>query len=210
MLDAKKIFSDLLKSQDSGVSDQKKEAQSTMSQFSVGDFIGSFFGSQNKGNIFENLIKGGGLTAIASVAFDALKNYQQQSGQQSNTCVEDKSGNNQNEAFSLTLIRAMIQAAKADGRVDESEQQLIQEKISEMNLDKQTSQFLITELEKPVDLDALVHDVQTDTQKTELYVASRMALDPDKPKERDYLNQLTQKLSLPADLLDHIEQAMKK
>ena len=66
------------------------------------------------------------------------------------------------------------------------------------------------ELEKPVDIDALLSNVNTDEQKTEIYVASRMTLDPNKPKNREYLDNLLAKLNLPDSLKQHIENAIKE
>ncbi|MHC5305653.1 tellurite resistance TerB family protein [Bartonella sp. LJL80] len=212
MLDAKKIFTDLLQSRDSATQNsQNATEQNNAANFSVGDLLGGLFGGNQKGNMLEGLIKGGGLAAIAGVAFEALKNFQKDddaANQKVDLTDIGQSGAEHNSDFALTLVRAMIQAAKADGHVDAKERKLIQAKIAESDIDEKTTQFLMAELEKPVDLDSLVKTVNTDEQKTELYVASRMALDPNKPKDRNYLDNLTQKLSLPEGLLKQVEQAI--
>ena len=219
MIDPKQIFKDLLNPDNSASPNNTASKNSTnkpassvpSSTFSVVDLIGGLFGGNEKGNILEGLIKGGGLAAIASVAFDALKNFEKHD-ENANSKVDmtevGQTGADHNGDFALTLVRAMITAAKADGHVDDKERALIQNKIASSGIDQKTASFLMDELNKPVDLDNLVSNVNTDEQKTELYVASRMTLDPDKPDNRQYLDNLMDKLGLPKDLEQHIEQAI--
>ncbi len=215
MLDAKKILTDLFQSRNSSETDSQNAnaTKPSTTNFSVGDLLGGLFGGNEKGNILEGLIKGGGLAAVASVAFNAIKNFQNQD-ESANKKMDltdlGQTGSDHNGDFALTLVRAMIQAAKADGHVDDKERKLIGNKINESGIDQKTAEFLMEELEKPVDIDALLSNVNTDEQKTEIYVASRMTLDPNKPKNREYLNNLLAKLNLPDSLKQHIENAIKE
>ena len=54
------------------------------------------------------------------------------------------------EALSLKLIRAMIGAAKADGRIDASESAKIFGQIETLGLDPEEKSFLLTEIDKPL------------------------------------------------------------
>lgn len=213
MIDAKKIFADLLQPNNSAssVNDNKTSSTTPGANFSVNDFLGGLFGGKEKGNMLEGLIKGGGLAAVASVAFNALKSFERHDDS-SNSKIDmteiGQTGADHNSDFGLTLVRAMIQAAKADGRVDDKERELIQNKIADSGLDDKTSTFLMEELDKPVDTDNLISNVSTDEQKTELYVASRMTLDPKNSDNRVYLDNLRKKLGLPDSLEQHIEQAI--
>lgn len=54
------------------------------------------------------------------------------------------------EALSLKLIRAMICAAKADGRIDASESAKIFGQIETLGLDPEEKSFLLTEIGKPL------------------------------------------------------------
>ena len=213
MIDAKQIFKDLLTPDNSASKAGTNQSTSSTpsSPFSVVDLIGGLFGGNEKGNILEGLIKGGGLAAIASVAFNALKNFEKHDDN-ANSKVDmtevGQTGADHNGDFALTLVRAMITAAKADGHVDDKERDLIKNKIASSGIDQKTAAFLMDELNKPVDLDNLVSNVNSDEQKTELYVASRMTLDPEKPDNRKYLDNLMDKLGLPKDLEQQIEQAI--
>ena len=72
-------------------------------------------------------------------------------------------------------------------------------------LDAEAESWLVSELERPVDLDGLVASAQTDAQKVELYTASRLAIEPETRAERGYLDMLAGRLKLPDPLVDHVE-----
>lgn len=213
MIDAKKIFADLLQPDNSASSGNENKTTSATpgADFSVGNFLGSLLGGAEKGNMLAGLIKGGGLAAVASVAFNALKSFESHVDP-ANSKIDlteiGHTGSDHNSDFALILVRAMIEAAKADGRVDDKERELIKQKIASSGLDEKTVAFLTDELNKPVDIDNLVSNVSTDEQKAELYVASRMTLDPNNAKNSEYLDNLLQKLGLPDSLKQHIEQAI--
>ncbi|WP_245497503.1 tellurite resistance TerB family protein, partial [Mesorhizobium sp. M5C.F.Ca.IN.020.32.2.1] len=109
------------------------------------------------------------------------------------------------DEFTLTLVRAMISAAKADGHIDDDERQKIGGKLSLSGIGSDAEKFLMSELETPLDLDTLVAGAQTDAQKLELYTASRLTIDPDTRSERGYLDLLAGRLGLPDALVDHVE-----
>ncbi|TIR97820.1 MAG: DUF533 domain-containing protein, partial [Mesorhizobium sp.] len=107
--------------------------------------------------------------------------------------------------FTLTLVRAMISAAKADGHVDDEERQKIADKLKLAGIGAEAEKFLLDELERPLDLDVLITGAKTDAQKVELYTASRLTIDPDTRTERGYLDLLAGRLGLPDALVDHVE-----
>ena len=107
--------------------------------------------------------------------------------------------------FALTLVRAMIAAANADGHIDEAERKKIGDKLALSGIGPEAEQFLNAEIEKPLSIDELVKAVQTDAQKLELFTASRLTIDPDTRAERGYLDLLAGRLGLPDALIDHVE-----
>jgi uncharacterized membrane protein YebE (DUF533 family) len=164
-------------------------------------------------------VKLGGLAAIGGLAYKAYQNYQNGKKPDEAAPAEEQvllpppadtefhpSQAPQGEAeFALTLVRAMIAAAKADGRIDDEERRRIGEKLSLSGLDSDSESFLRAELESPLDLDALVAAARTEAQKVELYTASRLAVDADTRAERGYLDLLAGRLGLADQLVDHIE-----
>ncbi|HWL06324.1 MAG TPA: DUF533 domain-containing protein, partial [Xanthobacteraceae bacterium] len=59
------------------------------------------------------------------------------------------------QALGRNLLRAMIAAAKADGHVDGQEQAAIFGQMDRLNLDADDKAFVIDELRKPLDVDAV-------------------------------------------------------
>jgi uncharacterized membrane protein YebE (DUF533 family) len=102
--------------------------------------------------------------------------------------------------FQLVLVRAMIGAAKADGHVDADEQQRLFAEVERRGLDSEAKAFVFDQLSQPVDLASITNAVATPEQGAEVYLASRMAIDPDVPAERAYLDALAARLKLPAEL----------
>ena len=72
----------------------------------------------------------------------------------------------------------MIGAAKADGHVDAAEQARLFEQVDRLGLDAEAKGFVFDALGKPVDLAELASAAATPEQAAELYLASRLAIDP--------------------------------
>jgi uncharacterized membrane protein YebE (DUF533 family) len=105
----------------------------------------------------------------------------------------------------LALVRAMIAAAKADGHVDATEHRHLAGRIAELQLSAEEKGFLMDELGKPLDVDAIARLAGNREQASEIWLASRVAIDPDDFREKAYLDALAKKLDLPADLIEHLE-----
>ncbi len=104
----------------------------------------------------------------------------------------------------LTLIAAMVTAAKADGQVDEAEKGRLLARLEEVGAGEEERAFLAAELEKPLDLDALVARVEGPVQAAEVYAASAAVIDADTLAEQGYLALLAARLELSAELVRDI------
>lgn len=160
----------------------------------------------------------GGLAAIAGLGYQAYKNYQEGNrpgaGQaptqpaqlpppgESQFHLDPKAAD---PDFALTLVRAMVAAAAADGNIDASERGRITGKLGEAGVESEAQAFLENEMAKPVGLDQLVAAGTTDERKVEIYTASRLAVDADTRAERGYLDLLAGRLGLPDALVEHVE-----
>jgi len=109
------------------------------------------------------------------------------------------------EALGLALLRAMIAAAQADGKLDGAERRAIFERISTLELSAAEQAALFEQLDQPVDLNALVAAARTPEQAIEIYTASRLAIEVDTPAERGYLAMLAARLELPDQLVGAID-----
>jgi len=152
----------------------------------------------------------GGAALLGGLAYKAFNNWKQNNSQQvaSHTGAqhlitkEDRAFNNgtlSNE-FQLTLIKAMIAAAKADGHVNELEQQRIFKAVEQMDLSMENKGVLFDLFQNPISIDELVRGTMNIEQRTELFLASCLVINPDHPSEQSYLDQLAIALQLPKDL----------
>ncbi|NKE46175.1 tellurite resistance TerB family protein [Roseomonas frigidaquae] len=109
------------------------------------------------------------------------------------------------EAFELALIRAMIGAARADGHIDAEERARIFAHVDKAGLDAEAKAFVFDALESPIGVSEVAAAAQTQEQASEIYLVSRLAVDPDHPAERAYLEALAHRLKLPAGLVAHLD-----
>ncbi|MCJ8521390.1 uncharacterized membrane protein YebE (DUF533 family) [Pseudorhizobium tarimense] len=177
----------------------------------------ALLGTKTGRKLVGNVATVGGIAAIAGLGYMAYKNYQ--SGQSPQTVAQkepeillppsnsgfDLQSPALSNDFALTLVRAMIAAAKADGHIDANERANIMDKVHAVDLGSEAEAFIADELANPVDIDDLVAAARTEEQKVELYTATRITIDPDTRAERGYLDLLAGRLGLPDALIDHID-----
>lgn len=104
------------------------------------------------------------------------------------------------EDIRLSLIQAMISAAKADGHIDAQEQIRIEEKITVLDIGDDEKSFLVQQLHADSDPIEIARLSGSDEHAAELYLASALAIDLDTPEEARYLDRLSDALRLPSGL----------
>jgi uncharacterized membrane protein YebE (DUF533 family) len=102
----------------------------------------------------------------------------------------------------------MISAAKADGDIDQQEMQRIVGRLKDAGMDAEAQAWVLGELSRPLDLDALVADIPNPELAAEVYAASLLAVEVDTPAERDYLARLAQRTGLQPAVVRQIHQSM--
>ncbi|WP_456404553.1 DUF533 domain-containing protein [Thiolapillus sp.] len=112
--------------------------------------------------------------------------------------IEPEQANEQ----ALILVRAMINAAKADGRVDQEEQQHILEGFGD-EVSRDELDFLKEEMARPLDAEGFARSVPRGMEQ-QVYLMSLTAIDLDTNPEAQYLHLLTQGLGLDADTVNAI------
>lgn len=100
------------------------------------------------------------------------------------------------------LIRAMCNAAKADGQIDQQEQQNIIGRLGS-EVDQEEVDFLRQELSAPLDAAGLARQVPSGMEQ-QVYAMSVMAINVDTQAEAQYLGQLAQGLGLDGDTCNQI------
>lgn len=96
------------------------------------------------------------------------------------------------------LVRAMIAAAKADGKIDATEKEQIFTRLNDMPLDAEAKAFVFDELSAPLDIDKVVAGANSPEQAAEIYAASLVAIEADTAAEKAYLQMLAARLELDA------------
>jgi uncharacterized membrane protein YebE (DUF533 family) len=155
----------------------------------------------------ENLALG----ALGALAYKALKGTQQESqevplGLKAPTTTAEK---DQLEGQAGLIFKAMINAAKADGQIDQDEIQRIIGRLGDAGLDQKTRDFVLAEMNKPMDTEGLVAAAQGNPQLgAQLYAASLLAIEVDSPAERAYLENLAKSLGLVPQAVTNLENTL--
>ncbi len=111
--------------------------------------------------------------------------------------LEPKQANDQ----ATLIIRAMINAAKSDGKFDEAEQKALVNKLGDLTQDE--IDFIQSEFRKPLDVQAFVNEVPRGMEH-QIYALSLSAINLDENSEAQYLAQLAQALRIQPDEANQI------
>ena len=101
------------------------------------------------------------------------------------------------------MLRAMIQAAKADGKIDEAERERLMGQLGD--LDEEDRTFIREQMAAPVDAQALAREVPKGLE-AQVYTMSLMAIDLDSPAEADYLHRLAEALGIDRPTTNQIHE----
>jgi uncharacterized membrane protein YebE (DUF533 family) len=180
----------------------------------AGGLIALLMGSKKARKIGGKALTYGGLAVVGGLAYKAWSDYRanQQGGVVPMSQLPappagspfDLSGE-QGEQIRLSLVRAMISAANADGHIDQGEHAKIQQQIQAMELAADEKAFLFDQLSAPSDPIAIARLSQGDEHAAEIYLASALAVDVDTPEELRYLERLSDALHLPAALRTELD-----
>ncbi|MET0072007.1 MAG: DUF533 domain-containing protein [Candidatus Thiodiazotropha sp.] len=173
---------------------------------------GSPSGGGNLTDLLGGLLNGGGGGAgLASLIGAAMSQYGGQSGAQpasqlvSGDNLPQGMGYQQASDQAALLIRAMINAAKADGEVDREEQQKIIGRLGEVTQDE--IDFVRNELSQPLDLESFVDSIPAGLEQ-QVYAMSLMAIDLDTQAEAQYLHSLAQATRITPEVSNLIHQQL--
>jgi uncharacterized membrane protein YebE (DUF533 family) len=151
------------------------------------------------------------LASLGMMAFQAYQAWQrsQASAPQEAPRTVDLLAGPEAEEHSHAILRALIAAAKADGRIDESEKQMISTEIGRHTDDPQLQQWLDDEVAKPLDPNEVAQSATDPGMASEMYLASVMLVDDQQDAERNYLDELAAALQIEPELQLHLEQQAK-
>ena len=114
------------------------------------------------------------------------------------------------EEHGHAVLRALIAAAKADGEIDDREQQMISGEISKHTDDPQLQRWFDDEVSKPLDANEVAQAAKGDpAMAAEMYLVSAILVDDQHDAERSYLDELAAALQIDPELQVHLEQQAK-
>jgi len=175
----------------------------------IGALAGALMGSRRGlGGAIRGGVGGGAVAMLGLMAYQALKERGTFQGQSAPTPYREPQSTEEHaeiERHAELILKAMINAAKADGRIDESEMSRILGKIQELGTEQAELDFVRAEMARPMDTAGLVAAAQGNPQlAAELYAASLLAVEADSPVEKDYLAQLAASLGLSPEVAEHL------
>ena len=105
------------------------------------------------------------------------------------------------ELSAALMLRAVIQAVKCDGDLDDDERQRLMQAMGDA--DQREVQAVQAELNRPVDVQGLARSVPAGLEP-QVYLVSLMAINLDQKAEAEYLHQLAGGLDLSPDQVNAI------
>jgi uncharacterized membrane protein YebE (DUF533 family) len=182
----------------------------------AGGLAGILLGTKQGRKIAGTAATVGGMALVGALAYGAYRNWQsgRAPAQDAHASVPllpaprdtpfNPASETEQQSLGLSLMRAMIAAAKSDGHVDATEQGNIFTQLDRLDLSAEEKAFVLDELRKPLDVDAIAHSARTPEQAAEIYIASLLAIDIDNLAERRYLATLALRLKLDEKLVEHL------
>ena len=196
----------------------------------LGGLLGKQGGSSRAGgDILGNILKGalggggssrpgqgnndllGGLLGMAMKQFGQKAQAQPQPGQSQGggffkpdfgqTEPEPQIERQQANDQAVVLIRAMINSAKSDGKVDKEEGEKILKQLGDVS--QAEMDFVRNEIAQPLDVHKFAHSVPSGMEHN-VYAVSLIAIDLDTNKEARYLHELAQCMEISPQIANQI------
>ena len=175
----------------------------------LGALAGALLGGGGKS--VGGAVGGGALAMLASMAMSALKNTGQSPSRPPQALTEPQSRDDELalENDAEIIVKSMISAAKADGKIDNAEIQKIIGKLDDDGLTQDEKDFFITEANKPLDLDGVIASAGNKPEMAaQIYAASLLAIDVNTAAEQRYMQQLASGFRLHPQVVAHIERTL--
>lgn len=186
----------------------------------AGGLVAALMGSKKARKFGGKALTYGGLAVLGGLAYKAWNDHRANKPEEPASTppaappadsgfdpaqLRDSSGDD----FRLTLVRAMVSAALADGHINGDEQAMIDQQIQSSDLAEDERRFISDQLERPADPIAIASLCADEPQATEVYLASLVVLDPDVPGDARYKQRLGDALRLPDDLRRRLEREVE-
>jgi uncharacterized membrane protein YebE (DUF533 family) len=184
----------------------------------VGALATLLLGTKGGRDIAGDALKLGAAAAVGGLAYKAYTNYRDGkpligtraaeyiAAARSGATVPGAPPANEH---AILLLRAMIAAALADGRIDAEERERIVGRLSDAGLGAEERQFLDREIAAPWSPQQFAAAGATPEVRSEIYLASAIAIEADTAAEQAYLRYLAATLGLEDGLVAHLDAAVQ-
>ena len=173
----------------------------------LGALVGSLLGGGGKS--LGGALGGGVMALLGAMAFKALQGSGQSAGRVPLGLMEPQTEEEREELENRSelVLKAMINAAKADGKIDEDEAHRIVGKMQEAGADADGQRYVIELMRRPMETQTLIAAAEGHPNlAAELYAASLMAIEVDTSAEKAYLGKLASGLGLTPEVTRRIEE----
>ena len=156
------------------------------------------------------MLRTGGVTALAAMLWnkyqDRLKPPRAGSEPAPMAGVSDQgAAGGQPDPAAVRLIRAMVFAAKSDGRIDPDEQAAISRRLKQLGAGPAPELLVNQAASEPLDPKLVAAGVSGPQEAIALFLASCAVIQPDNIMESGYLDSLAAALGLPPEMKKDIE-----
>jgi uncharacterized membrane protein YebE (DUF533 family) len=162
------------------------------------------------GDSFKGALGAGALALLGAIAMKALRGGSQSGSPQAAGLIsqpdelENPPEQQNDEAIANLMVKAMVNAAKVDGTIDDDELQKIVGELQSDGITQAERDFLLGEARKPLSTAEIVRAVPNRQVGAQVYAASLLAIEVDTPAEEAYLEQLARDLGLNSQVVDQI------
>ena len=167
--------------------------------------IALLVGTQSGRKALAPIAKVGSVAALGGLAYKMYTEWQKSQGSQPKATPLNELAGVELADRSLSIVRAMICAAKADGVIDEDENQIITKQIDSSELNDTASAMLMNEVQQPVDAKRIANSVRSMEQAVEIYLASLLVTGAQTASEKAYIKELGSELKLDPVLAKQLE-----
>lgn len=181
-----------------------------------GGLVGLLMGSKKARKVGKKVAGVGGAAALGALAFKVYRDWQSNQSTPQTEAPANQDFPTQAQLpqldenqHSVLILKAMVAAAKADGHIDDQEQQKIQQAVSALGADDSVNQLVTQELSKPLDPSEVARSASTPELASEIYLASLLVVDEQNFMEKAYLKELATQLNLAPDLVLQLEQQIQ-
>ena len=170
--------------------------------------VAMMFGSKGSRKFAKKAITLGGTAALGGLAYKAYGDWQATKAAPQVADIGTPINAlppQQASVRSAAIVQAMISAARVDGHIDELEQARITRHIKSLGMEQDVTQFLLAELNQPLDATRIARLADSPEAAAEIYLVSAMFIDYDKPLEREYLAALASCMGLEPGVVQQLE-----